>query len=80
MGNIQEDQAVSVMHNKLWHKGLVIGVSRLIGAAEIFLKDTGPKNTCPSMNCMNLTMSSKNYRQAIACALAYTGSEPPTSI
>ncbi|GAB1868698.1 Tudor domain-containing protein [Camponotus japonicus] len=78
--NIQEDQVVSVMHNKLWHRGIITRVSRIIGAAEIFLKDIGRK-ICLAHN--ELYELDDEFRRlpwrAIACALIHTGSEPPTS-
>jgi len=78
--NIYEDQVVSVMHNKLWYRGIVTRVSRIIGAAEVSLKDIGRKLTLPHNELYELDNGFRNLPwQAIACSLAYTGSELPTS-
>jgi len=77
--NIQEDQAVSVMHNKLWHRGIITRVSRVIGAAEIFLKDIGRKICLAHNELYELDEFRRLPWRVIACALAHTRSEPPTS-
>lgn len=76
---IQEDQAVSVIYNNLWHRGIIIRVSRIIEAAEIFLKDIGRKVCLPRNELYELDSEFRTLPwRAITCGLAYTGSEPPT--
>ncbi|EFN68866.1 hypothetical protein EAG_04409 [Camponotus floridanus] len=81
MTNIREDQAVSVMYNGLWHRGIITRVSRIIEAAEIFLKDIGRKICLPHNELYELDHEFRKLPwQAIMCGLAYTGSELPTPI
>lgn len=79
MTNIREDQAVSVLYDKHWRRGLIIRVSGIVGAAEIFLKDIGRKICLPYNELYELDHEFRKLPwQAITCGLAYTGSEPPT--
>lgn len=76
MTNIQEHQAVNVMHNKLWHRDIITRVSRIIGEAEIYLKDIGRKICLPHNELYELDDEFRKLPwRAITCDLAYTESE-----
>jgi len=77
---IEENQTVVVMYRKLWQRGLISGISKEKRIIQIHLKDIGKQIWLPSSKIYILEDEFKKLPwQAIACALAYTGSDPPAS-